>query len=218
MHVLQHIDETVVALRAEHAVGRAAAQRQIDIGDTPVRVFREVAREIERERRHADAAARTRERNGLARARQRHRAHLALGHVDGALEQLDRQRLHEIVAHADLEQAAEQADVVALADRDDLHRRLAHFGQAAEVRERHHRTFEIDEQKERRALDLRQMRDRVVHVADSDVHVRHRLFEHEALQHLLGLAVRHERDEIRDAHALLALEETDLCCAHDVRL
>ncbi len=95
VRVLQHIDEAAVALRAEHTVGCAAGQIQVDESDLAMRVFGQMARQIQRERGDAHAAAQTRECNRFTRARQRHGTDLAFRDVDDALEQFDRQRLDQ---------------------------------------------------------------------------------------------------------------------------
>ncbi|WP_244201137.1 hypothetical protein [Paraburkholderia rhynchosiae] len=61
--------------------------------------------------------------------------------------------------------------------------------------------MQIDQQKQRRAFDPGQVRDGVVNAANGDVRVRHRLFEHEALQSLFGIAVSDKRHEVRGSYA-----------------
>jgi hypothetical protein len=149
-----------------------------------------------RDRGAADAAARAADRDQLAELV------IALDHAallarreDRLLQQRRRDRLDQIVGDAVLQEVAEQAAVVALAEGDDGHTRLAHVGQAVDVGQGQLRVAQIHHQELRRAL-LAEMLDRILDGALADRGVgQHHLADH-LVDHGVGLGIGDEGEEL----------------------
>ncbi|VBY48227.1 Uncharacterised protein [Burkholderia pseudomallei] len=195
LRILQQLDEPLVADDAEHRARRAAVAVEIDVRDAAARAVREMARERDRDARHADAAARADEADRLARAR----GGVRIGRRQRAMHELDGQRLDEIIAHADAQHAAKQPDVVALADHDHVHRWIADVGEPREIGQRHRRARHVDEQMLRPVRKIAHQRDRVVDSAARDLRARHRLIGDQVADHLVARRVGDDRDEARAA-------------------
>jgi hypothetical protein len=206
MHILQHVDQPVVAFQRQHAIRRTAMDVQIDISNAAMRIIREMPGQIKRDRGRAHPTPNSDEGNGFPRPRQRDRVDsgIALAHIDGALEYLYGKRLDQIIAHTQPQQAAEQPNVVTLAQRNYLYRGLAHLGKARQIGQRHPGALQIDQQDQWRSSDLRQVPDCVVDTADRDVDVRHCLIQNEALQHLFRHTFANERHKIGGSRSGLA--------------
>ncbi|WP_082188315.1 hypothetical protein [Azospirillum baldaniorum] len=132
---------------------RAVLQVEVDQRRAPARPVGQPAAEMHRHRGRAHAAARADHRHQLAQtARRLVRRGAGTGGAQRPLQQVAGQRLEQIVGDSDPAQVAVEADVVAVADRDDPHRRVANPGQRLHGGQRLGDAGQIDQQQVGRAL------------------------------------------------------------------
>ncbi len=139
-----------VRLLVESEAQSTVIEVEIDHRHAAADLLRKQPSEVGGNRRRTDAAANARHRNELARAAANVGA-LGAGpyRIDRSPQQIPRHRLRQIVGDAELHQIAKQADVVVLAENDDLDAGFAGLGERVDVRQRQFRIRNVDDHQPR---------------------------------------------------------------------